>query len=310
MHGCVAGRARRALRGIAATATLAGALVAMTATAAAADTTPALDAEVAAAGATERIPVIAVLSDRVDGERFAGSDAALLRTLRERARRSQPAVLRAADIAIGRDDLERFWLVNAVALDATTDEIAALADAPGVDRVALDPTVRVADGPQVGTMALSSPGLGNWGIAAIRADEVWSQYGLTGTGVLVGSIDTGVTASNPAIAGKVARWHDFINGATTPYDDNGHGTHTVGTMVGGSTSGAPIGVAPNARVIVAKAIGANGVAPGSQLLQAAQWMTDPDGNRYNDSNEHSHWKFTKCPLAQLPMIGLSRTNGM
>ena len=59
-----------------------------------------------------------------------------------------------------------------------------------------------------------------------------------------------------------------------PYDDHGHGTHTLGTIVGGPS----IGVAPGTRAVVAKAMGSNGVGTGSALLAAAQWMTDPDGD--------------------------------
>jgi subtilisin family serine protease len=94
----------------------------------------------------------------------------------------------------------------------------------------------------------------------------------------VGSIDTGVDANHPDLRGKVVAWRDFIAGGAQPYDDNGHGTHTIGTMVGGTAGGAPIGVAPGARVVVAKAIAADGIGPGSALLAAAEWMTDPDGD--------------------------------
>ena len=73
-------------------------------------------------------------------------------------------------------------------------------------------------------------------------------------------------ASTPAstraatdLAGKIAAWRDFVAGSPTPVDENGHGTHTAGTMVGGSAGGAPIGVAPGAKLIVARAMGANGV---------------------------------------------------
>jgi hypothetical protein len=54
-------------------------------------------------------------------------------------------------------------------------------------------------------------------------------------------------------------------------------------MIGAGAAGAPIGVAPGATVVVAKALGADGVGLGSDLLAAAEWMTDPDGNpRTND----------------------------
>jgi subtilisin family serine protease len=101
---------------------------------------------------------------------------------------------------------------------------------------------------------------------------------MTGAGVRIGSIDTGVDASHPELAGKVVAWRDFVAGGSQPYDDNGHGTHTVGTMVGGVAGRSPVGVAPGASVVVARAIGADGVARGSTLLAAAQWIADPDGN--------------------------------
>ena len=107
---------------------------------------------------------------------------------------------------------------------------------------------------------------------------MWRDYGLDGSGVRVGSIDTGVDADHPDLAGKVVAWRDFVNGRPAPYDDQGHGTHTIGTMVGGAAGGAPIGVAPGARVVVAKALDGDGAATLSTLLAAAQWITDPDGN--------------------------------
>jgi subtilisin family serine protease len=75
----------------------------------------------------------------------------------------------------------------------------------------------------------------------------------------------------------VAAWRDFVGGRPQPYDDSGHGTFTVAEMVG-SAQGDGSGVAPGARVVVAKAFDANGDANPSALIAAAQWMTDPDGN--------------------------------
>jgi subtilisin family serine protease len=113
---------------------------------------------------------------------------------------------------------------------------------------------------------------------AIRARDAWREFGVSGAGIRVGSIDTGVDATNPEVAGRIVAWRDFVAGQPAPYDDNGHGTHTIGTMIGAGAAGAPIGVAPGASVVVAKALGADGVGLGSDLLAAAQWMTDPDGN--------------------------------
>lgn len=243
-----------------------------------ADVTPALAARIADPATAEdtAIPVIVTLTDQVDAADYAGRRAALLTALHRTAAQTQPGVL---------DDVEgrarRFWLVNAVAVDATPDEVRTLAADPEVAGIDLDRPVHVAEAEGTAASELTpfpDAGDGGWGLAASRVTAAWSRFGVTGRGVRVGSIDTGVDASHADLAGKVVAWRDFIGGRATPYDDNGHGTHTIGTMVGGSAGGHPIGVAPDAQVVVAKAIAANGTGPGSALLAAAEWMTDPDGD--------------------------------
>lgn len=220
-------------------------------------------------------PVIATLTEQVDSSQYAGRRADLIAAMKRTAAQTQPQVVSQLDATA-----TRYWLVNAVAVDATRDEIAALEQDPRVKYVDLDRVGRIAD---TGPTLLASPpfasaGRGNWGLGTVRAPQAWTRFRATGAGVVVGSIDTGVDAGNPDLAGKVVAFRDFINGVPDAYDDNGHGTHTIGTMIGGRAGGAPIGVAPDARVVVAKAADANGTGPGSALLAAAQWMTDPDGD--------------------------------
>lgn len=219
-----------------------------------------------AASAGAQVPVVIRLSAQVDESAYEGRPAALIRALRATAARTQPGVTADLD-----GPSRRFWLVNAVATSASADEVEALAADPAVESIDLDPQVSVAGA----AAPLAEP---SWGVTAVHAPAVWTRYGLTGAGVRVGSIDTGVDGANPELAGAIAGWKDFVNGRPEPYDDNGHGTHTVGTMVARNVSGASIGVAPGAQVIVAKAIHGDGTAAGSELLAAAQWMTDPDGD--------------------------------
>lgn len=224
------------------------------------------------AGVDERIPVLVTLNRQVDGERFDGDPQALIMALQRTADATQPEVLENVDAPA-----QRFWLVNAVAVRATPGEIATLNTDPAVARVDEDTPVAIAaDTPDIDTFPNAQGG--DWGLSALRVPQVWRQTGMTGRGVVIGSIDTGVDTRHADLTGKVVAWRDFVNDRPAPYDDNGHGTHTIGTMVGGSEGGAPIGVAPGARVIVAKAIGASGVGPGSSLMAAAEWMTDPDGD--------------------------------
>ena len=106
-----------------------------------------------------------------------------------------------------------------------------------------------------------------WNIVRVEADQVWG-LGYTGRGVVVGGQDTGYQWDHPALIGRYRgwdgaaashdyNWHDAIHSGggicgydtTAPCDDNGHGTHTLGTAVGDDGGVNRIGVAPGARWI-------------------------------------------------------------
>ena len=216
--------------------------------------------------------MLVTLRDQVDAARYSGHPAALIAALHREARRSSHQVP-----LVGPQRVRHFWLVNAVALSASPTQIARIARDPDVASVDLDTTVHAADA-DTQVAAQKTAGTGDWGLAAVGARSVWDAYGITGKGERIGVIDTGVDASDPDLTGKIAAWHDFVNGRPTPYDDGGHGTHVAGTLVGGSAGGAAIGVAPGATLVVAKALDSTGVGNGSALIAAAQWMMDPDGN--------------------------------
>ena len=128
-----------------------------------------------------------------------------------------------------------------------------------------------------------------WGVANINADDVWNEFGTTGEGIVVGNIDTGVQFDHPALVNQYRgnngdgtfnhnyNWFDAAGScATAPCDNNGHGTHTMGTMVGDDGGANQIGVAPGA-----KWIAANGCCPSDEaLIASGEWMlapTDLDG---------------------------------
>lgn len=135
---------------------------------------------------------------------------------------------------------------------------------------------RVAPG-QAGTV--------EWNIAKIGADRVHNELGITGAGVVVGGLDTGVRASHTALSanyhcaggGHSACWKDAVGGQTAPYDDNGHGTHTMGTAVGAGG----IGVAPGAGWIACKAYNFLGSALDTDILECFDWFLAPGGSSAN-----------------------------
>ncbi|MEM3101709.1 MAG: S8 family serine peptidase [Candidatus Nitrosotenuis sp.] len=175
-------------------------------------------------------------------------------------------------------DVKSFWIINAIAMKATPSVIEEVAGRADVDYVKLDemrtiPPVTI--GEREGIQAIE------WNINRVRAPEVWAM-GYKGTGVVVGSIDTGVDVTHPALSSRYRggsnSWYDAVNGQANPYDDNGHGTHTIGTMVGDDGGTNQIGVAPGAKFISAKACSGGGSCADSWLLSAGQWIMDPDGN--------------------------------
>jgi bacillopeptidase F (M6 metalloprotease family) len=80
-------------------------------------------------------------------------------------------------------------------------------------------------------------------------------------------------------------FYDSINGQQAAYDDNGHGTHTMGTMVG-SDGENKIGVAPGAQWIAAKILDAGGSGNDSDIMYAGQWFLAPvdyEGNLHPEA---------------------------
>jgi subtilisin family serine protease/uncharacterized membrane protein len=130
-----------------------------------------------------------------------------------------------------------------------------------------------------------------WNITQIHADDVWNLYGVTGQGVLVANIDTGVQYNHPALVNQYAgnlgggqfdhdfHWYDATStAALSPFDDNGHGTHTMGTTVGGDGPGPfvnDIGVAPGADWIAVKAFSGDGTGLTSNIHDAFEWILAP-----------------------------------
>ena len=120
--------------------------------------------------------------------------------------------------------------------------------------VELDGTVKIADAP-TGSDPYRAD---QWDLAAMRTADAWPRS--TGAGVTVAVVDTGVDSSHPDLAGQVLPGADFLTGTEGPATDpNGHGTHVAGIIAAATGNGAGIaGVAPDARILPIRVLGANG----------------------------------------------------
>jgi serine protease AprX len=110
----------------------------------------------------------------------------------------------------------------------------------------------------------------------VRSDSLWSQ-GITGRGVTVALIDTGVYAAHPDLAGRVIHCEDFSHEAGTEahcQDTFGHGTFMAGLIAGNgaSSNGHFMGAAPEANIVSIKLAGFDGATDVSHVLAGIQWV--------------------------------------
>ncbi|WP_197523026.1 carboxypeptidase regulatory-like domain-containing protein [Actinokineospora pegani] len=210
---------------------------------------------------------------------------AVVDALRTTARRSQAAVREELDTA--KISYQAFFIANAVKVSGGTEALAASLAAHGEVAAILPATTYELPKPLPGK-AVSEVNSVEWGIAAIGADRVWSEFGDRGEGIVVGNIDSGVEHTHPALVAQYRgntgggafdhnhNWFDPAGVCATdaPCDNNGHGTHTMGTAVGDDGAANQIGVAPGARWIAAKGCETNGCSDAS-LLASGEWMLAP-----------------------------------
>jgi subtilisin family serine protease len=131
-----------------------------------------------------------------------------------------------------------------------------------------------------------------WGVADTHADDFWATFGIQGDGIVVANIDTGVQWDHPALdqayrcpgnPGSATCWADPSNiCGGTPCDNNGHGTHTMGTMVADDDPSLTYtaGMAPNATWIACKGCETNSCSDYA-LNACADWILAPGGNPAN-----------------------------
>lgn len=169
-----------------------------------------------------------------------------------------------------------YYLVNGVMVDGGPVVRAWLSTRSDVDRVLLDPRLRplpVAQPIAHGTEPLPN-GRPQWNISLIGADKVWSEFGAQGQGIVIGTSDSGVDGTHPALKGSFRggddSWLDPWNGTATPTDHGGHGTHTLGTALGQDG----IGVAPRAQWMGCVNLDRNEASP-SRYLDCLQFMLAP-----------------------------------
>ncbi|WP_327033766.1 S8 family serine peptidase [Micromonospora ureilytica] len=206
----------------------------------------------------------------------AGRDARaaeVYRRLVTTAEQSQGDLLRGLNRL--RLDPVSYYLVNAVEVNGGPAVRAWLARRPEVARVLVSQRLRPLPAPAGQSRGSAPKPTGpEWNIRQIGADRVWSQLRVTGTGIVIGSSDSGVDGTHPALRagfrGGDDSWYDPWDDTRSPTDQGGHGTHTVGSAVGRDG----IGVAPDAQWVGCVNLDRNLGSP-AHYLDCLQFMLAP-----------------------------------
>ena len=155
-----------------------------------------------------------------------------------------------------------YRLVPAICAHLPEAALQNLANRPGVAAIEADGRVRA-----VGELSSA------WGVEHIKAGIAHGRN-VTGTGVRVAVIDTGIDYNHPDLSMNFAGGWDFVNDDDDPMDDHGHGSFVAGVVAAAYNDAGGVGVAPEAEIYALKVLGSDGIGWWSDVIAALQWAVD------------------------------------
>lgn len=248
-------------------------------------------------------------------------------TLTATADRTQgPVLAQLRDMGV---EHQAYWVANMIWVRGDLNVVQQMAQRPDVAHLYANPSVQFQPAVVDESALIEAAMAVEWNIALVNADDVWAA-GYTGQGVVIGGQDTGYDWDHPALINQYRgwngttadhnyNWHDSIHSGSSncgvnspvPCDDNGHGTHTMGTMVGNDMlssnpswpAGAPnaVGMAPGATWISCRNMASGNGTP-TTYSECYEWFiapTDLAGNNADPTKAphviNNSWG---CPVSE------------
>jgi len=167
-------------------------------------------------------------------------------------------VVRSRSVRVGVQASHVFKLTPTLAATMSGDDIGALSEEGDVEFIWLDEEIHTCI---------------DRSVPAIAVPAVWDA-GYRGTGIKIGIVDTGIDRTHPDFAGRIVDGSSFVS--DDYQDDNGHGTHVASICAGSGAAqgGTYTGVAPEARLYIAKVLDRSGSGSMSGVMAGVEWAVD------------------------------------
>jgi len=166
---------------------------------------------------------------------------------------------------LGAADVETEYAADTVIARLSGEALAAIKTDASVTVAARD-TVVVAQDTEVWGPGPVTAG-SSMGSYAINAPSAWTVT--KGAGITVALMDSGIAQHPDLPNGKVLTRVDFVGDGSTLLDAAGHGTHLAGLI---AANGQLQGVAPDARLVSVRVLGANGSGSLSSIVKGFDWV--------------------------------------
>jgi subtilisin family serine protease len=185
--------------------------------------------------------------------------------------------LNSLSLAGQASNIQPLWIANVINCYATPAAIEQLALRSDIGRIDIDEERLLISPIDVVEVGETQSREITYNVSIMNVPEVWDM-GITGEGVVVAVLDTGVNYNHVDLADNMWTHPDFpfhgwnfTNNTNNPMDFQGHGTHCAGTVAGNGTAGSQTGMAPNAKIMALQVLNSSGNGTESGVWAAIQF---------------------------------------
>jgi len=112
----------------------------------------------------------------------------------------------------------------------------------------------------------------DWGLKLLGVPSLWKET--KGEGIKVGVLDTGIALEHPDLRPAILEARDFTRSPSAAYDAQGHGTHVSGIIAARRNAHGIVGVAPEAKILMAKVLNDEGSGTSQDIVSGIRWAVE------------------------------------